>query len=57
MKLISEEELAELLRRSEKLKFLEDSDVETWWYYDESEEYDRIRRLSNEEVTKDYKDA
>ena len=57
MKLISEEELAELLRRSKILKFLLKSNEEVWWYYLECEECDDIKSLSDEEVTKNYEDA
>lgn len=52
MKLISKEELADLLRASNKLSCLEAGGVDNWTWYDEAlSDYDYI---DNDTLTKDY---
>lgn len=56
MKLISKEELADLLRASSKLSCLEDGGVDNWTWYDEAlSDYDSD--LDDDILTEDYKDA
>lgn len=61
MKLIEEEELAELLRDSAKLAALENGGVDNWLWYSESlndsNYWEEFEDKSDEELTKDYKDA
>ena len=63
MKLISEEELAQLIIDSWTLACLEEAGVDNWVGYDEAfdvemsdtaEKLKRLERLSNEEITSDY---
>lgn len=56
MKLISKEELADLLRASSKLSCLETGGVDNWTWYDEAlSDYDSD--LDDDILTEDYKDA
>lgn len=57
MKIISEKELASLLRDSLTLRYLEAGGVDNWTWYGENfdEEYDEIIEMNDEELTKDYK--
>ena len=56
MKLISKEELADLLRASSKLSCLEARGVDNWTWYDEAlSDYDSD--LDDDILTEDYKDA
>lgn len=57
MKIISEKELASLLRSSLTLRYLEAGGVDNWTWYGENfdEEYDEIIEMNDEELTKDYK--
>lgn len=56
MKLISKEELADLLRASNKLSCLEAGGVDNWTWYDEAlSDYDSD--LDDDILTEDYKDA
>lgn len=56
MKLISKEELADLLRASNKLSCLEAGGVDNWIWYDEAlSDYDND--LDDDILTEDYKDA
>lgn len=56
MKLISKEELADLLRASSKLSCLEAGGVDNWIWYDEAlSDYDSD--LDDDILTEDYKDA
>lgn len=61
MKLIEKDRLADLLRSEAKLDALILNGVDNWEYYSESlcidNSYNRRRSLSDEELTKDYKDA
>ena len=61
MKLIEKDRLADLLRSEAKLDALILNGVDNWEYYSESlcidNGYNRRRSLSDEELTKDYKDA
>lgn len=56
MKLISKEELADLIRDSIKLSYLEAGGVDNWTWYDEAlSDYDSD--LDDDILTEDYKDA
>lgn len=61
MKLIEEKELAELLRDSAKLAALEHGGVDNWDWYSNSlnddNYWENFKDKSDEELTKDYKDA
>ena len=50
MKLISKEELADLIRDSIKLSYLEAGGVDNWTWYDEDD-------LDDDTLTNEYKDA
>lgn len=57
MKLISEGELANLLRDRAKLRCLEQAGVDNWeWYGEALENYDKDE-LSNSELTEKYDEA
>ena len=63
MKLISEKELAQLLLDSAELKALEEAGVDNWIGYEYADETDNgeyfqeLSEMSDEEITKNYKDA
>lgn len=57
MKLISKEELADLIRASIKLSYLEAGEVDNWTWYDEAlTEYNKDD-LDDDTLTNEYKDA
>lgn len=57
MKLISKEELAELLRASYKLSCLESGGVDNWTWYDEALSDYCNEDLDDNTLTEEYKDA
>lgn len=57
MKLISKEELADLLRASYKLNCLEAGGVDNWTWYDEALSDYCDEDLDDDTLTEEYKDA
>lgn len=57
MKLISKEELADLLRASSKLSCLESGGVDNWTWYDEALSDYCNEDLDDDTLTEEYKDA
>ena len=57
MKLISKEELADLLRASSKLSCLEAGGVDNWTWYDEALSDYCNEDLDDDTLTEEYKDA
>ena len=57
MKLISKEELADLIRDSIKLSYLEAGGVDNWTWYDESLTEYNEDDLDDDTLTNEYKDA
>lgn len=57
MKLISKEELADLLRASSKLSCLEAGGVDNWTWYDEALTEYNEDDLDDDTLTNEYKDA
>ena len=57
MKLISKEELADLIRDSIKLSYLEAGGVDNWTWYDEVLTEYNEDDLDDDTLTNEYKDA
>lgn len=57
MKLISKEELADLIRDSIKLSYLEAGGVDNWTWYDEALTEYNGDDLDDDTLTNEYKDA
>ncbi len=57
MKLISKEELADLIRASIKLSYLESGGVDNWTWYDEALSDYCNEDLDDDTLTEEYKDA
>lgn len=57
MKLISKEELADLIRDSIKLSYLEAGGVDNWTWYDETLTEYNEDDLDDDTLTNEYKDA
>ena len=57
MKLISKEELADLIRASIKLSYLEAGGVDNWTWYDEALSDYCNEDLDDDTLTEEYKDA
>ena len=57
MKLISKEELADLIRASIKLGYLEAGGVDNWTWYDEALTEYNEDDLDDDTLTNEYKDA
>lgn len=57
MKLISKEELADLIRDSIKLSYLEAGGVDNWIWYDEALTEYNEDDLDDDTLTNEYKDA
>lgn len=57
MKLISKEELADLIRDSIKLSYLEAGGVDNWTWYDEALTEYSEDDLDDDTLTNEYKDA
>lgn len=57
MKLISKEELADLIRDSIKLSYLETGGVDNWTWYDEALTEYNEDDLDDDTLTNEYKDA
>nr|DAF44760.1 MAG TPA: hypothetical protein [Podoviridae sp. ct8Lf7] len=57
MKLISKEELADLIRASIKLGYLEAGGVDNWTWYDEALTEYNEDDLDDDTLTSEYKDA
>ena len=57
MKLIRKDELAELLRDSQKLNCLEMAGVDNWTWYDQAMDDYNADEYTDDELTKDYDEA
>lgn len=57
MKLIEKDELAELLRDSQKLSCLEMAGVDNWTWYDQAMDDYNADEYTNDELTEGYDEA